>query len=104
MYWPKAPNHSIFVDNAFGNLRDVLRAISFSPMMATYLTFRGSEQYDGDDTYPDENFAREFLQLFTVGLLELNDHGTPTGAETYDADDILTGARAWTGFFKRKRT
>ncbi|KAH8060839.1 DUF1800-containing protein [Aureococcus anophagefferens] len=90
--------YDIFVEHAFGNLRDVLRDIAASPMMAVYLTFLGSEQYQGGDAFPDENFARKFLQLFTIGLREMNDDGTFTGYETYDGDDILTGARAWTGF------
>ena len=90
--------YDIFVEHAFGNLRDVLRDVASSPMMAVYLTFLGSEQYQGGDAFPDENFAREFLQLFTIGLREMRDDGTFTGYETYDGDDILTGARAWTGF------
>ncbi|KAJ8608978.1 hypothetical protein CTAYLR_008963 [Chrysophaeum taylorii] len=90
--------YDIFVRHAFGNLRDVLRDVSFSPMMAHYLTYLGSAQYDGNDGFPDENYAREFMQLFTVGLRDLNRNGTFTGLETYASDDILTGARLWTGF------
>jgi uncharacterized protein (DUF1800 family) len=53
---------------------------------------------------PDENFAREVMQLFTIGLDKLNQDGTITvnrkgsSASTYDNLDILTFARAWTGF------
>ncbi|KAH8075738.1 hypothetical protein JL721_1759 [Aureococcus anophagefferens] len=90
--------YDIFVEHALATCADVLRDIAASPMMAVYLTFLGSEQYQGGDAFPDENFAREFLQLFTIGLREMNDDGTFTGYETYDGDDILTGARAWTGF------
>ena len=54
--------------------------------MAVYLTYLGSRQYDGVDQYPDENYAREFMQLFTIGLRELRDDGAPTGYETYDND------------------
>ena len=57
------------------------------------MTFRGSTQYDGMAS-PDENYAREFMQLFTVGLKEMNADGTFTGRETYTGDDILTHARA----------
>ncbi|KAH8056390.1 hypothetical protein JL721_9990 [Aureococcus anophagefferens] len=77
-------------------------ASAFSPVMAVYLTYLGSRQFDGVDQYPDENYAREFMQLFTIGLRELRDDqrddGAPTGYETYDNDDIATHARAWTGF------
>jgi hypothetical protein len=91
--------YDIFVDNAFGNLRDVLRSVAFSPMMSHYLTYLGSKQYDPVDKFAvDENFAREFMQLFTIGLKEMNADGTYTGAETYDTNDITTQARAWTGF------
>ena len=56
-----------------------------------------------DSSYPDENFAREIMQLFTIGLWELNDDGTlqmdASGdlIMTYTNDDILTLSRAWTG-------
>ncbi|EGB12134.1 hypothetical protein AURANDRAFT_20488, partial [Aureococcus anophagefferens] len=93
--------YDIFVEHAFGNLRDVLRAISFSPVMAVYLTYLGSRQFDGVDQYPDENYAREFMQLFTIGLRELRDdqrRATGVFFRTYDNDDIATHARAWTGF------
>ena len=56
-------------------------------------------------TGPDENYAREIMQLFTIGLVKLNMDGTSQldrwGKEinTYDTSDILTFARAWTGFF-----
>lgn len=57
----------------------------------------------GDIIFPDENFARELMQLFTIGLVELNPDGTPEllngeTIRTYDSDDILSFARAWTGF------
>ncbi len=67
--------YDIFVRHAFGNLRDLLVDISYSPMMADYLTYRGNAQYDGA-RFPDENYAREFMQLFTIGLYEMNADGT----------------------------
>ena len=51
-------------------------------MMADYLTYRGNAQYDGA-RFPDENYAREFMQLFTIGLYEMNADGTFTGREAY---------------------
>ena len=57
--------------------------------------------------YPDENFAREILQLFSIGTVKLNLDGTPVlfdekTVPTYDNDVIMEFARAWTGFSKYK--
>ena len=96
--------YDIFVRSAFGNFRDILQQISASPVMAAYLTFLGNRGLESSGTFPDENFAREFMQLFTIGLHKLNMDGTPildsNGAKipTYDNDDIMTFSRAWTGF------
>lgn len=57
-----------FVRNAFGSFRQVLREVAYSPMMARYLTFLDSKSISFDGSYPDENFAREIMQLFTLGL------------------------------------
>ncbi len=54
--------------------------------------------------YPDENFAREIMQLFSIGLWQLNDDGTQkldgsgNPIATYDNDDVVVFARVWTGF------
>mmetsp|Transcript_8963 Transcript_8963/g.10761 ORF Transcript_8963/g.10761 Transcript_8963/m.10761 type:complete len:2332 (-) Transcript_8963:118-7113(-) len=96
--------YDIFVRNAFGNYRDVLREVSYSPMMAKMLTYLQSKSYDYGGTYPDENYAREVMQLFTIGLYQLNEDGTHklddqgNSIPTYGNDDILNFARAWTGF------
>jgi hypothetical protein len=98
--------YDIFVRNAFGNLRDILRAVSWSPQMGRYLTFRRSSGFCpfSGCSYPDENYSREFMQLFTIGLWKLNDDGTVQLDEngdkipTYSNSDIMTFARAWTGF------
>jgi hypothetical protein len=94
----------ILVRNAFGSLRDVIREVSYSPVMAMYLTYQGNRKFASRGTYPDENYARESMQLFSIGLNKLNIDGTvqlgPTGQplQTYDNDDIQTMARLWTGF------
>ena len=54
--------HDIFVRHAFGNLRDILKEVSYSPVMGKYLTFQGSTSFAASGTYPDENYAREFMQ------------------------------------------
>jgi uncharacterized protein (DUF1800 family) len=97
----------ILTRHAFGNYRNIMREVSYSPMMATYLTYLGNRGYAASGSAPDENYAREIMQLFSIGLYKLNMDGTKqtvsgssTGeiAQTYDSDDIITFARAWTGF------
>jgi len=104
--------YDIFVNHAFGNYRDILAETSFSPLMAEHLSFLRSKShsyvYEDEDkriSSADENYAREIMQLFTIGLSVLNDDGTPvmdpvTGKpfETYTNEDIESFARAWTGF------
>tara|TARA_B110000091_G_scaffold104172_1_gene113181 strand:+ start:83 stop:1282 length:1200 start_codon:yes stop_codon:yes gene_type:complete len=94
--------YDIFVKHAFGNYHDVLREASYSPMMGIYLTFHQNKAYDFVGTYPDENYAREIMQLFTIGLWELNNDGTlvTDGAPdqykpTYDNADIMSFSRIW---------
>ena len=91
--------------NAFGNYRDLLGEVTTSPMMGRYLTFLYNRK--GDERTgrtPDENYAREILQLFSIGLVELNMDGTERldGAgqpiETYTNDDIIGLARVFTGY------
>merc|ERR1711959_382340 len=67
--------YDIFVRNAFGNYREIMREVTHSPLMGDYLTFRRNSAYDHNKNYPDENYAREIMQLFTIGLFELNDDG-----------------------------
>lgn len=90
--------------NCFGNYRDLLQLVSTSPAMGQYLTFRGNTKYDPiTGALPDENYARELMQLFSIGLLELNIDGTPRldngkPKETYTLDDITGLARIFTGW------
>jgi hypothetical protein len=99
----------IFTRHAFGNYRDVLREVSYSPMMGEMLSFLDSTsalyalQREGRVSRPDENYAREIMQLFSLGLYRLNMDGTykrKNGEliQTYDNSDIQTFARVWTGF------
>jgi uncharacterized protein (DUF1800 family) len=103
------PNFAVayYVDlldtHALGSFRALLEAVTLSPAMGAYLSMRGSRKADASGRQPDENYAREILQLFTIGLLELAPDGTPrlgAGApvETYDADDVSQLARAFTGW------
>ncbi|ATB49424.1 DUF1800 domain-containing protein [Corallococcus macrosporus] len=64
--------------NAFGNFRDLLEAITLNPAMGTYLDMANNKAYlaNGTAVAPNENYAREMLQLFTLGLHKLNEDGT----------------------------
>ncbi len=90
--------------NAFGNYRTLLQQVSLSPAMGEYLTYRGNVKANpSTGQLPDENYAREVMQLFSIGLLQLNLDGTPkivNGApvETYSLDDISGLARVFTGW------
>jgi len=63
--------------HAFGNYRDLLEAVTLHPMMGLYLTSLRNQKEDGKGRVPDENYAREIMQLFSIGLYELNLDGTP---------------------------
>ena len=90
--------------NCFGNYRSLLQAVSTSPAMGEYLTYRGNAKFNASTgALPDENYARELMQLFTIGLLQLNQDGSVklvNGApvETYTQDDITGLARIFTGW------
>lgn len=90
--------------HAFGNYRTLLGEISTSPAMGFYLTFRGNNKANTTTgSVPDENYARELMQLFTIGLVELQSNGTPRlvgGApvETYGQADVSGLARVFTGW------
>jgi uncharacterized protein (DUF1800 family) len=94
----------ILTEGAFGNYRDLLQRVTYSPAMAIFLTYLRNEKADPvSGRVPDENYARELLQLFTVGLLELNPDGTPvtlpdgSEVELYDNEDITELAKVFTG-------
>eukprot|EP00538_Stauroneis_constricta_P006114 CAMPEP_0119557550 /NCGR_PEP_ID=MMETSP1352-20130426/9190_1 /TAXON_ID=265584 /ORGANISM="Stauroneis constricta, Strain CCMP1120" /LENGTH=2298 /DNA_ID=CAMNT_0007604673 /DNA_START=349 /DNA_END=7245 /DNA_ORIENTATION=+ len=102
--------YDIFVRHAFGSYRDILKEVSYHPLMADMLTYYGGRStafvyaQDGTVEYADENYAREIMQLFSIGLFKLHTNGTQVLDEdgnperTYSNDDIEEYARAWTGF------
>lgn len=103
---PQALAHymDILTRNAFGNFRDLLEEVTYSPAMAVYLTYLRNEKADpATGRVPDENYAREILQLFTVGLVQLEPDGTPvrradgSEVELYDNGDITELAKVFTG-------
>ncbi|HHC75034.1 MAG TPA: DUF1800 family protein, partial [Thiothrix sp.] len=94
----------LMVKHAFGNYRDLLEAVTYSPAMGYYLTYMGNEKGDLETgRVPDENYAREILQLFSIGLVMLNKDGsTITDAngkaiETYTNKDVTGLAKVFTG-------
>lgn len=94
----------VLTRNAFGNYRDLLEEVTYSPAMGFYLTYMGNEKADlATGRMPDENYARELLQLFTVGVIQLGPNGEPMldaqgqPIELYDNMDITGLARVFTG-------
>jgi uncharacterized protein (DUF1800 family) len=96
-YWDTLYTH------AFGNYRTLLEAITLNVAMGYYLNTKGNKKADGKGSQPDENYAREVMQLFSLGLVLLNPDGTPqlNGAnttDTYTASDISNLAQVFTGY------
>ncbi|PHR61432.1 MAG: hypothetical protein COA43_03540 [Robiginitomaculum sp.] len=94
----------ILSKNAFGNYRDLLEEITYSPAMGLYLTYLQNRKGNVEKgRIPDENYARELMQLFSIGLNELNFDGSVkqdsegNAIETYDNTDITGLAKVFTG-------
>lgn len=94
----------VLMDGAFGDFRTLLTNISLSPAMGFFLTFIGNRKANPQTgAVPDENYARELMQLFTIGLVRLNGDGSAQTSggrpvESYGQDDITGLARVFTGF------
>ena len=91
--------------DAFGNFRQLLEDITLSPIMGSYLShLRNAKADPAHATSPDENYAREVMQLFTIGLNELQPDGTlkldaaGLPIPTYDQATIVETARVFTGW------
>lgn len=75
--YPLADYYDLLARHAFGNYRELLEAVTLHPAMGLYLNMLGSRKANGKlNTRPDENYAREVLQLFSIGLHELNPDGS----------------------------
>lgn len=95
-------------DHVFGNFRQLLEGVATSAAMGVYLSHRDNlkAEYDANGVelrVPDENFARELLQLFSIGLHELNPDGSlklrkGQPRETYTQSDVFNLARVFTGW------
>jgi uncharacterized protein (DUF1800 family) len=96
--------YDTLLTHSFGNYRDLLRAVTLHPAMGFYLSHVNNAKTDQDaNTFPDENYAREVMQLFTIGLYELNPDGTQKldadgrPIPTYDNTDIREFSKIFTG-------
>ncbi len=107
--------HDLLAENAFGNYRDLLEKITLNDVMGFYLTMRLNAPANTQVgpvnhpsaffvTSPDENYAREIMQLFSIGLVELNIDGTPkldsSGEQipSYTQETVENFARVFTGW------
>jgi len=100
-----APYQNILMKNAFGNFRDILSGITLSPAMGRYLNMVNNAKADPvKGIAPNENFARELLQLFSIGVFKLNNDGTLQKDSTgkpipaYGQDTVEGFARVFTGW------
>src|SRR3984885_11057326 len=99
------PYWRIFRDNAFGNYRDLIHAVTLSPAMGRYLNMANNNKANpAKNTSANENYARELMQLFTLGLAQLNPDGTPVPGQnnipvpTYDQTVVTNMAKVVTGW------
>ena len=96
--------YDMLLDNAFGNFRDLLEDVTLHPVMGLYLSHVNNARFNpATNTFPDENYAREVMQLFSIGLFELNPDGslrldgsnqpipTYSNAEIREFSKIFTG-------------
>ncbi len=99
-----ASYYDMLLKHAFGNFGDLLFDMATHPAMGYYLSHAGNRKANPAlNRFPDENFAREIMQLFSIGLFELNQDGTRkkdaqgNDIPTYNNDDIKEFAKVFTG-------
>ena len=89
--------------NALGNFRTLLESVTLHPAMGYYLNTIGSQKEDSTGRQPDENYAREVMQLMTIGLVNLNPDGTALTSgglpvDSFTQDDVTNLARVFSGY------
>ncbi len=96
--------YDTLLTHAFGNYRDLLREVTLHPAMGIYLSHVNNRRSDpANNIFPDENYAREVMQLFSIGLFELNIDGSrrlDSSADpipTYSNVEIREFAKIFTG-------
>ena len=96
--------YDLLATNAFGRYRDVLENVTLSPIMGSYLSMiANAKPIVALNIRPDENYAREIMQLFSIGLIKLNPNGTPqlgggVPIPTYNNNTIRAFAHVFTGW------
>jgi uncharacterized protein (DUF1800 family) len=100
-----ADYHDVLTRNAFGNYRDLIEQVTLHPAMGVYLSMLGNEKPNPAlNIRPDENYARELMQLFSIGLVALNTNGTVQldalgqPIPTYDQSVVEGFAHVYTGW------
>lgn len=100
-----ASYYDVLIKHAFGNYRDLLEEVTLHPAMGDFLSMtRNRKANEAEGIRPDENYARELLQLFTIGVHELNLDGSNKLDEsnksipTYSQKTIEEFARVFTGW------
>jgi len=99
------PYWRVLRDNAFGNYRDIIKAVTLNPAMGKYLSMANNNKGNAaKGTSANENYSRELMQLFTLGLNELNPDGSPVldssgnPVPTYDQAEVTSQAKMLTGW------
>jgi uncharacterized protein (DUF1800 family) len=93
------PYWRVLRDNAFGNYRDIIKAVTLNPAMGRYLNMANNNKANpAKGTAANENYAREMMQLFTLGLIQLNADGSTVGVPTYDQSVVTNMAKVLTGW------
>ena len=97
--------YDILLSHSFGNYRDLLSQVSRHPAMGVYLTAMNNAKTDStQNRFPDENYAREIMQLFSIGTTMLNMDGSQIldadgiAVPSYTNEDIVQLAKIFTGF------
>lgn len=94
--------YDLLSDNAFGNYRELLEDVTLNPVMGIYLSMlQNAKANPAENTRADENYAREIMQLFSIGLHQLNNDGTTTTnppTPAYTQANVEAYARVFTGW------
>ena len=103
--YPMAMYQNLLLDGAFGNFRELMEGVTLQPAMGVYLDMVNNDKANPvTGAKPNENYAREFMQLFTIGTEQLNADGTVKvdgngePLPSYSQDDVETLARVFTGW------
>ncbi len=100
-----ASYYDILAKHAFGNFRNLIGEVSRSPGMGVFLSHQGNKKFNSSsNTHPDENFARELMQLFSMGLWKMNQDGSMVKDSngdpiaSYTQNDVEELAKVMTGY------